>query len=259
MALLACGSFLTPVKGNTPIENNLTQAVSSVSTAVGKFDGLLPNNVHSQLTNTNISNGNTRGAIPRLKSGEKVLAKAVTAVQGAVGAFDGLSPDNVYSQLTNTNISNGNTLGAIPRLNSNAADLATAITDVQKAVGGTPIASSDTTKVIISQSQTLRLNNNLAQAVGSVNDAVGGSGNDVYTNVRNATKALTGREEILATAVTSVQGVLKGFNNAIPGKHVFEQLGSLLSKLNAYPPGITILIAVPPKGFPNLYALYTAL
>ena len=94
IALLACGSFLTPVKGSPPIENNLTQAVSSVSTAVGKFDELLPNNVHSQLTIIDLTDPkNPRlGAIPRLfffgkDDNPKTLARAIESLETAVGVI----------------------------------------------------------------------------------------------------------------------------------------------------------------------------
>ena len=310
IALLACGSFLTPVKGSPPIENNLTQAVSSVSTDVGKFAKLLPDDVHSQLTNTNISGGNTLGAIPRLDSSVEVLATAVQNVETAVGNVSGVALYDVYKQLTNTD---PNHQGAIPRLyvyktgdDASLKTLAGAITTVQGAVGNitTDIAATiiqennkirsgfSLTKAVLNVQMAIgnvdgvkaddfykQLTNTdltepktlgaipklqsdgrtLAQAIGSVSYLVGGQEkSDFVTNVRNATKALTGSEEILAKAVTAVQGCLKIDKKAIPGNDVLAQLDSLLRRINARP-GTTIFITVPPGGFSNLYALYEAL
>ena len=168
MALLACGSFLTPVKGTPTIENNLTDYVQAVSTKVA--DSPLGTTVAQAIENqTN-----------RLQSGAPDLSKAINAVELAVGY------------------------------------------------------------------------------VVDVNDPLGGTGNDVLTNVNISTTALKNGEKVLATAVTSVQGVLKDGNNAIPGKDVCEQLDSLLSKINKLPMG-TYTIVTPENRFSNLYEFYLAL
>ena len=113
MALLACGSSLTPVKGT---QNNLTESVQAVSSKVGAI-----------AADSDIAK--TIGAQASILLSDADLIKAVTAVQGAVGNVTGGEADDVYKQLTNP-IS-----GAIKKINLDTTTLAEAITSLINAVG----------------------------------------------------------------------------------------------------------------------------
>jgi hypothetical protein len=203
MALLACGSSLTPVKG-TPPNNNLTESVQAVITKIGSIDD-----------DSDIAQ--TIGAQASILVLEAKLIKAVTAVKDAVG---GVASDVVANVSTSTTA-----------LNTRATDLATAVAGVKDAVGG--LATSDVFTNVNTSTTALQAGGTvLATAVTDVKDAVGGlATSDVFTNVNTSTTALQAGGTVLATAVTAVQSAI---GNVTGGEadDVYKQLTGNLGAIN---------------------------
>jgi hypothetical protein len=182
MALLACGSSLTPVKG-TPPNNNLTESVQAVITKIGSIDD-----------DSDIAQ--TIGAQASILVLEAKLIKAVTAVKDAVG---GVASDVVANVSTSTTA-----------LNTRATDLATAVAGVKDAVGG--LATSDVFTNVNTSTTALQAGGTvLATAVTAVQSAIGnvtgGEADDVYkqlTGNLGAINKINSDTTTLAEAIESL-------------------------------------------------------
>ena len=225
-------------------ESKLAEAIGGVKGVIGNVNGR--GDFYRELSETT---DGYLGAIPKLNSNAADLATAITTVREAVGKFDGLSPDNVYKQLTNTDPDH---LGAIPRLKSGEKVLATAITYVQNAVG---VITTDIETTIIQERNKIRSGFSLTGAVSAVQGAVGDITIDIETTIGTQANRLQSGASNLTYGINAVQGAVGGPD----GTDVLAKLSSILKKLNAYSPGTTIVITVPEKRFPDLYALYDSI
>ena len=189
MALLACGSSLTPVKGT---QNNLTESVQAVSSKVGAI-----------AADSDIAK--TIGAQASILLSDADLTTAVTAVQGAVGGV--VASDVVTNVSTSTKA-----------LQAGETVLATAVAGVKDAVGG--VVESDVVTNVNTSTTALQAGGTvLATAVtavqGAIGNVTGGEADDVYKQLTNTESGKFGAIKKIKLDATTLAEAITSLINAV--------------------------------------------
>ena len=193
MALLACGSFLTPVK--VSLANNLTQSVEAVRGKVGASATDIASTIEAQKE--------------KLHAGAANLTVAVQDVEGRVGAITTDINSTIEAQKET--------------LYTGASTLTVAVEDVVEAVGG-QIENGVYTNVTTSTEALQSGVTDLVTAVTNLQGLVAGTG-VVYFEVSEALKLIGGTD--LASALQSLL-TLVGYQEGITS---IDKITSLKAEL----------------------------